>query len=72
MILQGLRENHCPAMDLRMLTYYAGKERGIADLRALGAQAGLAPRGVHKVGHGSFMSIVELVPGARRRGPAER
>lgn len=47
-------------MDLRMLAYTGGKERGLAQLRALGARAGLAVRGVHPVGHGSFISIVEL------------
>jgi hypothetical protein len=48
------------SMDLRMLAYYGGKERGLAELRALAAQAGLAVRGVHRIRHGSFISITEL------------
>jgi hypothetical protein len=52
-------------MDLRMLTYYAGKERGVSELHALAAEAGLAPGGVYEVGRGSYMSIVELVPADR-------
>lgn len=48
------------AMDLRMLVYTAGKERGLAELRALAARAGLAVRGVHPVGRRPTVSIVEL------------
>lgn len=48
------------AMDLRMLTYYGGKERGLAELSELATRAGLTIRAVHRVGHGSFISIVEL------------
>ncbi|MFI7639302.1 methyltransferase [Nonomuraea sp. NPDC049400] len=48
------------AMDLRMLVYTGGKERGLAELGALAAQAGLVVRGAHPVGARSFISIVEL------------
>jgi hypothetical protein len=48
-------------MDLRMLTYCGGKERGLAELRGLAQRAGLALRAAHRVGHGSFMSIAEFV-----------
>jgi hypothetical protein len=48
------------AMDLRMLTYYGGRERGLTEMRAVAAAAGLAVRSVHQVGHGSFISIAEL------------
>lgn len=44
-------------MDLRMLAYTGGRERGLAELRALAAQAGLVVRGVHLVG---YNSIIEL------------
>jgi hypothetical protein len=49
------------AMDLRMLAYNGGKERGLTELRTLAGQAGLAVRGVYPIGHGSFISIIELV-----------
>ncbi|MEV4625743.1 methyltransferase [Micromonospora sp. NPDC049523] len=49
------------AMDLRMLTYCGGRERGVGELRTLAAKAGLDLRAVHPVGHKSFMSIIELV-----------
>jgi 2,7-dihydroxy-5-methyl-1-naphthoate 7-O-methyltransferase len=48
------------AMDLRMLAYYGGRERGLAELRALAAEAGLAVRGVYPIRPGSFISITEL------------
>jgi 2,7-dihydroxy-5-methyl-1-naphthoate 7-O-methyltransferase len=48
------------AMDLRMLTYYGGKERGLGQLRQMAARAGLTVSGVHQVGRGSFISIVEM------------
>ncbi|GAA3203495.1 methyltransferase [Nonomuraea helvata] len=48
------------AMDLRMLVYTGGKERGLAELGALAAQAGLVVRGTHPVGARPFISIVEL------------
>lgn len=47
-------------MDLRMLTYYGGRERGLTELRTLAAAAGLAVRSVQQVRRGSFMSIAEL------------
>ncbi|SCL34430.1 Dimerisation domain-containing protein [Micromonospora nigra] len=49
------------AMDLRMLVYTGGRERGLPELRALAAKAGLVVRGVHPVGARPVVSIVELV-----------
>lgn len=51
------------AMDLRMLVYTGGKERGLAELDALARQAGLAVRGTHPIGARPFISIVELGKG---------
>jgi hypothetical protein len=51
------------AMDLRMLAYYGGKERGLAELRSLAAEAGLVVRGVHPIRPGSFIAITELGAG---------
>ena len=48
------------AMDLRMLAYYGGKERGLSQLRDLGAGVGLEVRAVHPVGRGSFVAITEF------------
>jgi O-methyltransferase len=45
------------AMDLRMLAYFGGKERGVAELTALAADSGLRVAGVHPAG---TLSIVEL------------
>ncbi|GIF72114.1 methyltransferase [Asanoa siamensis] len=45
-------------MDLRMLTYYAGRERGLDEIDVLAGRAGLATRSVTPVGR--YMSIVEL------------
>ncbi|MFH8385282.1 methyltransferase [Kitasatospora sp. NPDC018058] len=44
-------------MDLRMLAYYGGKERGVAELTALAEDAGLSVDAVHPAG---ILSIVEL------------
>ncbi len=44
-------------LDLRMLAYFGGKERGLAELTALAARAGLRVVAVHPAG---AMSIVEL------------
>jgi hypothetical protein len=44
-------------MDLRMLAYFGGKERGVAELSALGESAGLTTVAVHPAG---TLSIVEL------------
>ena len=45
-------------MDLRMMAYYSGKERGVTEIAALGVAAGLTLRAVHPLGR--YMSIVEL------------
>lgn len=47
-------------MDLRMLTYFGGRVRGVAEITALAAEAGLTVAGVHPVGQ---LSIVELTAG---------
>ncbi|MFH9611376.1 methyltransferase [Streptomyces sp. NPDC017448] len=44
-------------MDLRMLTYFGGRERSLAELGELAGRAGLAVRAVHPVG---YVSIVEM------------
>jgi predicted transcriptional regulator len=44
-------------MDLRMLVYFGGKERGVAELAVLAARAGLRVARVHPAGK---LSIVEL------------
>ncbi|GII31120.1 methyltransferase [Planotetraspora mira] len=44
-------------MDLRMLVYFGGKERGVAEISALGESAGLTAIAVHPAG---TLSIVEL------------
>ncbi|MER6910172.1 methyltransferase [Streptomyces sp. NPDC000594] len=53
-------ESPSTAMDLRMLTYCGGRERGLAELGALAGAAGLAVRAVHPVG---YLSILELAAG---------
>jgi hypothetical protein len=44
-------------MDLRVLAYFGGRERGVSDLRRLGADAGLDTRSVHQAGD---LSVLEL------------
>ncbi|GAA4580152.1 methyltransferase [Planotetraspora phitsanulokensis] len=44
-------------MDLRMLVYFGGRERGVGELSALGESAGLTTVAVHPAG---TLSIVEL------------
>jgi len=46
-------------MDLRMLAYYGGKERGLVELTQLAVESGLAVAAVHPAGQ---LSIVELLP----------
>ncbi|MEU6119880.1 methyltransferase [Streptomyces sp. NPDC047117] len=45
------------AMDLRMLVYFGGRERGVTDLTALAALAGLEVSGVRPAGR---LAVVEL------------
>ena len=45
------------AMDLRVLVYFGGRERGVAELTALAAGAGLSVAAVHPAGD---LSIVQL------------
>ena len=44
-------------MDLRMLAWFGGRERGIAELTALAADSGLGVAAVHPAG---TLSIIEL------------
>ncbi|WP_262391523.1 methyltransferase [Nocardiopsis sp. CNR-923] len=50
-------ESPSTAMDLRMLVYSGGRERGLSDLRALAQRAGLSLRAVHPAG---YIFVVEL------------
>ncbi len=47
------------AMDLRMLVYFGGRERGVTDLTVLAARAGLEVREVHPADR---LAVVELTP----------
>ncbi|GAA0481972.1 methyltransferase [Streptomyces olivaceiscleroticus] len=47
------------AMDLRMLVYFGGRERGVTDLTVLAARAGLTVREVHPADR---LAVVELTP----------
>lgn len=58
------------AMDLRMLVYNAGKERGLAELRRLAGRAGLVLRRLHPVDGRAGVSILELARAAG--GPSTR
>lgn len=46
-------------MDLRMLAYFGGRERGVAEIATLAGDAGLSVTAVHPAGD---LSIVELTP----------
>jgi SAM-dependent methyltransferase len=48
------------SMDLRMLAYFGGRERGASEIGTLAADAGLGVAGVHPAGD---LSIIELVTG---------
>ena len=50
-------ESPSTAMDLRMLTYFGGRERGVAELSTLAADSGLELIAAHPAGD---LSIVEL------------
>jgi SAM-dependent methyltransferase len=52
------------SMDLRMLCYLAGRERGRDELRRLAADAGLTLTGVRRAG---YHALVELRPAAEAR-----
>jgi hypothetical protein len=58
-VVERIRGDGSPrtGMDLRMLAYCGGKERGVADLTALGAAAGLNVTAIHPAGG---LSIFEL------------
>ncbi|SFK23855.1 methyltransferase [Streptomyces pini] len=47
-------------MDLRMLAYFGGRERGVGELTALAAHAGLRTVAVH---HAGRLAIIELTTG---------
>ncbi|MEU1372475.1 methyltransferase [Streptomyces triculaminicus] len=55
----GDGESPSTAMDLRMLAYNGGRERGLAEMRALAARAGLAVRAVRPAG---YVSLIEMAP----------
>jgi hypothetical protein len=48
------------SMDLRMLAYNGGRERGLTELCAIADRAGLAMRAAYPVGRHTYMSIVEF------------
>ncbi|WP_017555824.1 methyltransferase [Nocardiopsis baichengensis] len=50
------------ALDLRMLAFFGGKDRGVGELRELGEEAGLRTVGVHPAGR---ISVVEMAPAGR-------
>lgn len=45
------------ARDLRMLVYFGGRERGVAELTALGRAAGLDAVAVHAAGPNSIVEF---------------
>ncbi|MFH0244607.1 methyltransferase [Streptomyces sp. HK10] len=47
-------------MDLRMLAYFGGRERGVGELTALAARAGLRTVAVH---HAGRLAVIELATG---------
>lgn len=49
-----------PRMDLRMLAYTGGRERGVRDLARLAAGAGLALERTHPVAGKDYMAILEF------------
>ena len=56
-------------MDLRMLAYYGGKERGLAELTELAAGAGLRAVAVHPAGTASILQLA-VTANADVDGPA--
>ena len=55
----GDGESPSTGMDLRMLAYFGGRERGVAALTALAAGSGLGVTAVHPAGD---LSVVEFAP----------
>ncbi|MER7166838.1 methyltransferase [Micromonospora sp. NPDC000207] len=55
-------ESASTAMDLRMLAYNGGRERGLTALGDLAGRAGLTLRAVHPAGRAAYLSLIELVP----------
>lgn len=49
-------------MDMRMLAYSGGRERGVAGLAALGSAAGLQVVGTRQIPQARYMSVLELRP----------
>lgn len=48
-------------MDLRMLVYVGGRERGLSALTAVALRAGLRLTGVHRLPHGPRLALMEFV-----------
>ncbi|MDO8145893.1 methyltransferase [Isoptericola sp. 178] len=55
-----------PRMDLRMLAYTGGRERGVTELESLAAAAGLERVRTHPVPGSRYMAVVELRPTGRQ------
>lgn len=53
-------ESTDPRMDLRMLAYMGGRERGVAALAALAAVSDLVLEGVHPVPDRDYMAVLEF------------
>lgn len=51
------------AMDLRVLAYFGGRERGVADLTALAARSGLNVAGIHPAGPLAVVEMSAVLPG---------
>jgi predicted O-methyltransferase YrrM len=50
-------ESPSTGMDLRMLTYFGGRERGVTDLTSLAAESGLTDQAVHTA---RDLALIEL------------
>ncbi|MFD7439607.1 methyltransferase [Streptomyces sp. NPDC059861] len=63
LVIEETGENPETAMDLRMLAYFAGVERGVDELVRLAARAGLKPTGVFEAGSqaAGVRTVLELV-----------
>lgn len=59
-------ERIATAMDLRMLAYSGGRERGVQELSSLAAQAGLRHAATHPLSGSRYMSVVEFRPASER------
>ena len=53
-------ESPSTGRDLRMLAYFGGRERGLAELTALAAESGLKVTAVHAAGANSIVELTAL------------